>query len=139
MFLPEDDRDFLVLKELPYELKTEEVPGGEPRNAIVFPRFTFDGDLYAADGTAAREKATSCDLLIVIPQGYATTRLDSWYTSPRLTKANGENPTQTAADQVLLGRSWQFWSRHLDEHEWRAGIDGLETYLQYVRAGLRQA
>lgn len=137
-FLPEDDRAYLATKELTYQERTEDVPGGTRRNALLIPEFRFEGDLYAnAEGQLIRR--TSCKLLILIPQGYATTKLDSWYTHPRLVRANGTNPPQTDHTENMFGDAWQFWSRHLDQSEWRAGIDGLETYLQYVLHGLRSA
>jgi hypothetical protein len=137
-FLPEDDIEFLDAKGWSYELKTEDLPGGAKRNAVLFPAFEFDGDLYASAGSQLT-KVTQTDLLILIPQGYSTTQLDSWYTRPRLVRSTGENPVQTAHTQTLFGVDWQFWSRHLNAQDWRGGVDGLETFMQHVRTGLRQA
>jgi hypothetical protein len=81
----------------------------------------------------------SCDLLIQIPSGYSTTKLDSFYTRPVLKRSNGTHPDCAASEQPLFGESWQFWSRHLQDNEWRPGTDGMETFLQYVRAELKKA
>jgi hypothetical protein len=78
-------------------------------------------------------------LMILIPKGYSTTKLDSFYTVPHLKRANGSDPNSASGRETIFGREWQFWSRHLTEREWRPGIDGLETYLQYVQVELRGA
>jgi hypothetical protein len=83
--------------------------------------------------------ATKCALLILIPSQYATTKLDSFYTIPHLKRADGSDPQNANNNSPLFKRSWQFWSRHLNNDEWRVGIDGFETYLQYVRSELRGA
>ena len=138
MFLPEDDIEYLESKGMAYEERTEAVAGGAKRNALLITSFTFGGNLYERVQDAL-VKRDSCDVLIVIPDGYATTRLDSWYTRQRLVRADGANPVQTSHTENMFGEGWQFWSRHLEPHEWRAGIDGLDTYLQYVRHGFRSA
>jgi hypothetical protein len=137
-FLPEDDRLFLEEKKWEHDERSETVPGGGTRNALVLPTFAFEGDLHERIGEQLIRR-TSCELLILIPDGYSTTKLDSWYTRPRLYRSNGTTPINTEGTQAMFGVDWQFWSRHLGENEWRAGIDGLETYLQYVRQGLRSA
>ena len=137
-FIPEDDLEYIRKKGLKFELKTEELPGGNKRDGIVFPEFAFEANLRTQTPAGLVNCAT-CALLIVIPIGYATTQLDSFYTQPFLNRANGSNPDRANDEQVLFGGKWQFWSRHLDKTEWRVDIDGLETYLQYVRAELRKA
>jgi hypothetical protein len=83
--------------------------------------------------------ANACDLLVVIPDGYATTKLDSFYTTPKLKRANGQDPQNANVDSALFGKTWQFWSRHLDDKDWRIGIDGLRTFFSYIRGELRNA
>lgn len=137
-FLPEDDQDYLASKGLKYELVSEDVGAGNTRRGIVFPAFAFEGNLrLPQNGGLAEVKA--CDLLILIPTGYSITKLDSFYTSPHLKRANGADPDRANAVQTLFKRNWQFWSRHLQKEEWRSGIDGIDTYLQYVRGELRKA
>ena len=124
-FLPEDDQDYLLTKGLAFELRTEHPPeGGGERRGIVFPAFKFVGNLYTVvDGQL--QQCSSCDLLIIIPLGYATTKLDSFYTTPWLKRPDGANPDRATGDPQLFGQKWQFWSRHLEDREWRAGQDGL--------------
>jgi hypothetical protein len=138
MFLPEEDRDFLESNSIPYELLAEQLPDGNKRRGVLFAGLSFVGNLRMQQGNNWIACA-SCDVLVVIPDGYATTKLDSFYTSPRLTRPDGSDPQSTAAEQQLFQRNWQFWSRHLDDREWRVGIDGLRTYLGYIRAELRSA
>lgn len=135
-FLPEDDQDFLRLKEIKHALHEEDVPGGEKRRGIEFLDYALPQTLFARkDGNLLA--GSSVSVLVLIPKGYAKTRLDSWYISPSVFLANGQAANCANSEAILFGRSWQFWSRHLADGEWREGIDGLETYLQYVRSGLR--
>jgi hypothetical protein len=138
-FLPQDDLDYLVGKGLAFTEKEETPPeGGGKRRGVIFPGYCFEGSLFEhRNGTLLR--VASCDLMILIPSQYATTKLDSFYTAPHLKRADGSDPQNANGAQALFGSSWQFWSRHLSENEWRVGIDGLDTYLQYVRAELRKA
>ncbi|MEI9951914.1 MAG: E2/UBC family protein [Pseudomonadota bacterium] len=137
-FLPEDDRIYLAEKEIRYELFSEETGPGSTRDAVMFPQFEFEGALFRLDGNLL-VPAVRGDLLILIPSGYATTKLDSFYTIPRLKRADGTEPSAASGEQELFARKWQFWSRHLDDKDWRDGIDGLSTYLEYVRRELRVA
>ena len=138
-FLPEDDRDYLELKGLPFELKEEHGPDGTARHGLLFPAFDFSGGLFSRDGNGTLVPCPRCKVLVLIPAGYSTTRLDSFYTSPRLHRSDGALPDRAAGEADLFGERWQFWSRHLSETEWRAGIDGIDIYLQYIRRELRAA
>lgn len=137
-FLPEDDQEFLSTKGLAFELKTEVLPGGTERHGVVFPNFSFDGNLYKPDG-GRLVPCSECRLMILIPSGYATTKLDSFYTNPRLTGPSGSDPALASGSDTIFQETWQFWSRHLEDRDWRSGIDGLETYLNYVWSELRKA
>lgn len=137
-FLPEDDQEYLQRKQLKFELRTEKMPDGNVRRGIVFSGVLFEGKL-CADRNGALAPCESCDLLVLIPSGYATTKLDSFYTSPWLKRSDGAFPDRAHSQETLFGQVWQFWSRHLADGEWRVGIDGLETYLQYIRGELRRA
>jgi Prokaryotic E2 family E len=136
-FLPEDDRIYLAEKGFEYEELTETLPTGDERRAVKFPRFKLDGHLRALhEGQLVPREV--CDVLILIPKGYATTKLDCFYTSPHLKRADGTNPVATAAGEVFKTQ-WQFWSRHLEDKDWRVGVDGLSTFLSYVDHALRAA
>ena len=132
-FLPEEDQDFLDGNGI-----LTENSGGADRRGVLFPGFAFVGDLRVQKEGLLVECA-SCDLLVVIPDGYATTKLDSFCTLPRLKRPDGGDPQAANAEAALFGKAWQFWSRHLDDKEWRVGIDSLRTYLSYIRGELRNA
>ena len=137
-FLPEDDIDYLKAKQIEHDLKVEKQPDGTERRGILIPNFSFTGNL-AAVNNGQLVSQSMCDLLIVIPSGYATTKLDSFYTRPFLKRPGGVDPQAASGTQDLFQLNWQFWSRHLENNEWRPGQDGLETYLQYVRSELERA
>jgi hypothetical protein len=137
-FLPEEDLDYLASKALPHRLLEETLPNGEKRRGIEFSEFQLPPNLYVRrDGELVAGAKVS--LMVMIPKGYQETKLDSWYVSPNVYLANGCPADRANGEADLFGRRWQFWSRHLVDHEWRAGIDGLETYLQYIKVGLREA
>lgn len=136
--LPEDDQEFLRDKKLTYELRSETLPDGSVRNCIVFPGFKHKAPLlHLENGKLVQSQ--ECELLVIIPSGYATTRLDSFYTFPHLKRSDGADPDRATGSQIFFNKPFQFWSRHLADTEWRVGIDGLSTYLQYIRAELRKA
>jgi hypothetical protein len=137
-FLPEEDQEFLDSSGIRHELRTERTPDGAERRAVLFPGFVLAGNLKVqANGSLT--SCDTCDLLVVIPDGYATTKLDSFYTIPRLKRGDGADPQSATGDTPLFERSWQFWSRHLDDGDWRVGIDGLRTFLSYIRGELKNA
>jgi hypothetical protein len=137
-FLPEEDQDFLDSNGIKYELLTEKSPDGAERRGVLFTGFAFVGSLRTQK-EGALAVCESCDLLVLVPDGYATTKLDSFCTLPRLKRPDGSDPQAANGETALFGKAWQFWSRHLDDKEWRVGIDGLRTYLSYIRGELRNA
>jgi len=138
-FLPEEDQEFLENKGIKYELLTEKMPDGTDRRGVLFPAFLFAGNLRVRQPDGSLLVCESCDLLVMVPAGYATTKLDSFYTYPRLKRPNGGDPQAANGETGMFQKTWQFWSRHLDDKEWRAGIDGLRTYLSYIRAEFKIA
>lgn len=137
-FLPEEDQEFLYENGITYQELLENMPNGQERRGVLFSSFSFSGNLRTANG-GSLVKAEACDLLVVIPDGYATTKLDSFYTIPRLKCADSRDPQNATVDSALFGKTWQFWSRHLDDNDWRVGIDGLRTFISYIRGELRNA
>jgi hypothetical protein len=137
-FLPEEDQEFLDENGIKYQEFLENMPNGQERRGVLFSSFTFSGNLRTTNG-GSLVKAEACDLLVVIPDGYATTKLDSFYTIPKLKCADGRDPQNATVDSALFGKTWQFWSRHLDDNDWRVGIDGLRTFISYIRGELRNA
>lgn len=137
-FLPEDDQEYLQSKSIKYELRSESLADGTVRRGVLFPEFSFNGQLYrVTDG--ALVPVSNCELLVLIPPGYSTTKLDSFYTFPHLKRVGGVDPDRATGQETLFEQTRQFWSRHLADSEWRQGIDGLDTYLRYVRAELKAA
>jgi len=137
--LPEADREYLSGKGYNHHFLAAEVqPDGSQQKAIVFPDFPFASSLQTMkDGLLVPCNVT--DVMIVIPKGYATTKLDSFYTSARLTRGDGSDPHAASGSVDMFGRSWQFWSRHLDDGDWVEGRDGMDSYLNYVLNELRIA
>jgi len=137
-FLPEEDVEFLEGQGITYELLTENLPNGTLRRGVLLPGFGFAGNL-GIQNNGAVAPCSACDLVILIPDGYATTKLDSFYTLPRLKRVDGADPQCANGESVLFGKTWQFWSRHLNDQDWRVGIDGLRTFLNIIRTELRSA
>lgn len=137
-FLPEDDRDYLQGKEINFELLTETLPDGKERRGVLFPDFRVPVNLRTYEN-GVLVPCQTCGLIVLIPDGYATTKLDSFYAIPRLKRGDGVDPDRATGETALFGKSWQFWSRHLDDSDWRVGVDGLGTFLSYVQNELRSA
>ena len=136
-FLPEEDQEYLDSSGIRHELLTE-ADGNIKRRGVLLPGFALAGNLRAQQNGSLVVPET-CDVLILIPEGYATTKLDSFYTSPHLKRADGSDPQAATGTPTLFGKPWQFWSRHLDDSDWRVGVDCLRTYLSYIRGELRGA
>lgn len=133
-FLPEEDCDELASKGISYREEEEKLPDGTVRRGVMFPGFGFQGNLFES-----QSPCTHCELLVLIPSGYAKTKLDSFYTRPHLKRQNGAFPDRANVIQKLFGADWQFWSRHLSDQEWEKSGRDLLTYLHIVRDALRQA
>jgi hypothetical protein len=138
-FLPLDDREFFESKRFAFEEIEEKLPDGNVRRLVLLDALQAPSSIFVKHERGQLMPAETFRLLIVVPNGYATTRLDSFYTQPRLLRRDGAEPDRANGSSNFLGTDWQFWSRHLSESEWRVGIDGMETYLQYVLNELRIA
>lgn len=138
-FLPEEDRELLGLKQIPYVEKEEKLPDGTTRRGVVFPGVIFRGKLFERNKEGVLTPCTQCELLVLIPSGYANTKLDSFYTRPHLKVAAGGDPDRATGVQKLFELDWQFWSRHLTDEEWSKGARDLVNYLQIIKDALRNA
>jgi E2/UBC family protein E len=136
-FLPEDDQDFLQIKGIKHTLHEEDIGNGERRYGVEFIEQPLPPNLYVRSGNGHLVPGSTVSVLVLIPKGYAKTQLDSWYVFPAVFLGDGQAADRANGEAALFGRTWQFWSRHLASGEWREGVDGLETYLQYIRSGLR--
>lgn len=138
-FLPEEDREILLLKQIDYTEREEKLPDGNARRGVIFPGFAFKGNLFETNKDGVLTPCTQCELLVLIPSGYANTKLDSFYTRPQLKVGGGGEPNRTATGQRLFDLDWQFWSRHLTDEEWNKGARDLANYLQMIKDALRSA
>lgn len=126
MFLPEFDREYLITKGHQFE----EITDGN-RHGLIIRNYDLPSDKY---------NHLTSDLLILIPNGYPDARPDMWYFFPAILLMPGNRMArQTQANIVFEGKTWQRWSRHYPASEWRAGIDGIHTYLKKVDTALRIA
>lgn len=138
-FLPEADQEYFYNKGLEPEALEEKTPDGTHRRGLLFHDFIFESVSLFDIMSEGPTQCNRCDLLIIIPSGYSTTKLDSFYTIPHLRHRDGTEPINANSEQLLFGKSWQFWSRHLDDSEWRRGIDGLSTFISIIRSELKGA
>jgi len=132
-FLPEEDRNFLADKQIKYREHEESNQRG-----LIIEAMSVPGHLRAlVNGVLCAVKAA--EILVMIPAGYNTARLDSFYTRPHLKRVDGSPPNCATGSLNFATTEWQFWSRHLDENVWRPGVDGMEMYLQLIRRALETA
>jgi hypothetical protein len=72
------------------------------------------------------------DLLIRLPDQWPDGKPDMFWVEPHLAiKATGAAPRQTGTRYTAHGRSWQRWSRHIQDG-WRPGVDGLENFIAMI-------
>lgn len=79
------------------------------------------------------------DLLLRLGPGYPDLAPDMWWFSPAVVRADGREIPATQVSEVVLGRSWQRWSRHFAPGAWLSGVDTLESYVALVKTQLMQA
>lgn len=79
------------------------------------------------------------DLLLRLSGGYPDVKPDMWWFYPPVRRTDGQTIPATESQEQHLGRTWQRWSRHLDDNQWRSGIDSLRSYLALVHKELRKA
>jgi len=126
MFLPEFDREYLVEKKYEFE---EFVDAN--KNGLIIKNYKLPEKKY---------NHSNSDLLIIVPQGYPDTKPDMWYFYPAILLApDNRQAKQTQATINFQGKTWQRWSRHFPANEWRAGVDGIHSYLKKVDNALKVA
>jgi hypothetical protein len=81
----------------------------------------------------------SADLLIRLSPGYPDVHPDMWWFDPPVYLADGTRLPATEVTEVMLGRSWQRWSRHFNNGQWQSGVDGLESFLALIRRDLERS
>lgn len=95
--------------------------------------------LFEAFPMPAGLSADHVDVLLRLAPLYPDAAPDMWWVSPALTDENGTVIPGTEVTEKYCGRSWQRWSRHLDPTMWRAGVDGLHTFVALLRNELTKA
>jgi E2/UBC family protein E len=81
----------------------------------------------------------SSDLLLRLPAGYPDVPPDMWWFDPAVRLSNGQVIQATEATEQHLGRSWQRWSRHFANGQWRSGVDGLESFVALIQRELTRS
>jgi hypothetical protein len=76
------------------------------------------------------------DLLLRLPIQFPLVAPDMFWTEPAVSYVGGVEPPASQMRETHLGRSWQRWSRHFGQSQWRSGIDDLRSYLRLIRATL---
>jgi hypothetical protein len=74
------------------------------------------------------------DVLIRLAAGYPDVAPDMWWCDPGVQRLDGVAIPATQVIEPHLGQTWQRWSRHFTQGQWKSGIDGLESYLTLIRA-----
>jgi len=124
MMLPPDDAEFL--SRAGYTWRTFEEGGTLNVEVSNFP---------LPDGLSAK----TVTVLFRLSPGYPDAPPDMWWVIPHLTTAGGGVIQATESLEIYDGRTWQRWSRHLDPSSWKAGVDGLESYIRLLRTELTAA
>jgi hypothetical protein len=78
------------------------------------------------------------DLLLRLSPGFPDVKPDMWWFDPPVRRADGTSVQATDLMEHYLGRSWQRWSRHLNDGQWRPGIDCLESFMALIRKELER-
>jgi len=78
------------------------------------------------------------DLLLRLSPGYPDVPPDMWWFDPPIKLANGGTIRATEVRETHLGRSWQRWSRHFSQGQWRSGVDCIETFIGLIQRELRR-
>jgi hypothetical protein len=124
MQLPEDDEDYLREKAYDWQL----LPDGNGAYLII-RNYPVSAELFDRD---------KIDLMIRIPAGYNNAALDMFYVDPELKlRKTGAHPEAASHFEDHCERRWQRFSRHLRDGTWRAGIDGLPTFLALIHRELQ--
>jgi hypothetical protein len=124
MTLPKADADYLTGRGIVHEIVTE---GG--MTCVVLRAWRLPAGFD-------RE---SSHLLIRLNPGYPDVHPDMWWFDPPVRLANGQSVPATEVTETHLGRTWQRWSRHFTNGQWKSGVDGLESYLALIRRDLERS
>jgi hypothetical protein len=118
--IPELDLEFLKEKNYTFEI----IPL-DGNIHLILKNFHFP-ELYSPN---------IADLLIILPSGYPNAALDMFRTFPDVKLTNGTWPNAASPHEVLNGKNWQSWSRHI---VWRAGRDNLRSFVTAIKKELEK-
>lgn len=121
--LPEDDEIYLA--SLPCR---HEVLALGSEQLLILRDYTLPEGRYTPEAV---------DLLIRVPAGYPNANPDMFFIDRPVQRTGGGTP-QSVTATTINGQQWFQWSRHYPGGAWRAGIDGIETYLRAVRTELEK-
>jgi len=122
--LPPNDTKYLSERAVNHSVTLE-----ANMTCVVFANFSLPGGL----------DRTESDLLLRFSAGYPDVAPDMWWFDPPVRRADGQPIPATDVIEHHLSRSWQRWSRHLANGQWRSGVDGLESFLALVRRELERS
>jgi len=122
--LPASDSSFLTELGVTHSIMSE-----ANMTCIVLPKFPLP------EGLDRHES----DLLLRLSAGYPDVPPDMWWFDPPIRRANGQPIQATDVVERHLDRSWQRWSRHFQNGQWRSGVDGLRNFLALVRRELERS
>ncbi len=94
---------------------------------VVFPDYALPAGYSAATTT----------LLLRVQLSYPNGQPDMFWTSPNLTRSNGTAPQSADQFEDHIGQRWRRFSWH--PQRWNPATDNLQTYLEFVNAGLAKA
>jgi E2/UBC family protein E len=123
MSLPAVDQAYLANRETPHSVTVE-----SNMTCVVLPGFVLP---------PGYDRSQS-DLLVRLSPGYPDVPPDMWWFDPPVRLADSRSVQATECIEQYLGRSWQRWSRHLNQGQWRSGVDCLETFLALIRRELER-
>lgn len=118
MSLPAVDQRYLAERGIPHQVLTE---GGMV--CVLFPGWQLPPGL----------NVSQTDVLLCLAPGYPDIPPDMWWTDPEVLRSDGSTIQATEVRQVLVGRTWQRWSRHFQAGQWQSGVDSLESFLARIR------
>jgi hypothetical protein len=78
------------------------------------------------------------DLLLRLPLQFPEAGPDMFWTSPDVRYLRGGSPPQTQVQEHHVGRTWQRWSRHFGQSNWRPGVDDLRSYVRLIRSTMER-
>ncbi len=122
--LPSNDKEYLAERYPQYSVSDESM-----MTCVVIPEFELPSGF----------NQKSVDLLIRLAPGYPDVAPDMWWFAPSIKRVDQCPIPGTDVDEYYLGKTWQRWSRHLDQGLWQSGIDSIQSYISIVRKELKSA